>query len=128
MFIASHAVVSGASRDRQQLLPRRQLHHRGQYHHRAILLIGAGAVILDSTSEKQLFIGPKSVAAKISTDDLKKIEALPMRGNENTLPAIWKVPSTTTCAPSFTKGWKPSSSSVTAPMISSITFPALPAT
>jgi sugar O-acyltransferase (sialic acid O-acetyltransferase NeuD family) len=73
VFIASHAVVSGAVEIGNNCFLGVNCTIRDNITIAPFCLIGAGAVILDSTSEKQLFIGPKSVAAKISTDDLKKI-------------------------------------------------------
>lgn len=73
VFIASHAVVSGSVEIGNNCFLGVNCTVRDNINIAPFCLIGAGAVILGSTKEKQLFIGPKSVAADITTDDLKNI-------------------------------------------------------
>lgn len=73
VFIASHAVVSGAVEIGNNCFLGVNCTIRDNIKIAPYCLIGAGAVILKPTKEKQVFIGPKSEAADISTDDLKNI-------------------------------------------------------
>ena len=73
VFIASHAVVSGAVDIGNNCFLGVNCTIRDNIKIARYCLIGAGAVILKSTKEKELYIGPRSLAADINTDELKNI-------------------------------------------------------
>ncbi len=73
VFIASHAVVSGSVEIGNNCFLGVNCTIRDNITIAPHCLIGAGAVILESTREKQLFVGPKSVASDVTTDKLRKI-------------------------------------------------------